>query len=493
RLFMFSMQYDMTMMLADLNARQMARLMRPEVRKRPPAPDGTPRPPFPVAFRTNGWTYKLNYMGSKFTIKRGAKRRTIWDVFKFFQQKFVGALEDWRIGSEEERARIALMKEKRGEFDKLHMNDVTDYCFDECRNLADLVEKLTVAHERAGLELKAYHGAGSTTTAMFNVMGIGDKIRPPPDAMKQAVACAFFGGRFEHSVIGAVDGPVWSYDISIAYPYEMTFLPCLLHARWEYTRKRDVMMKGRHALVHYQLGPWSKEDDPSWAAFPFRDPSGSIVYPLTSGGGWVWRDEFLAGEEFQNNVQFLEAWVMHSDCGCKPFAKLPEFYVERLRIGKEGPGIVLKLGMNGGYGKLAQSVGDAPFQSWVWAGMITSGTRAQILRAAMLHRSRGNLLAIATDGIYSREELALAKPRPTGTAKCTGPSGEEIRKPLGGWEAKVVPPPGVFFCRPGMYWPLDPKVQVKLVRARGVGRAVLYNNRERVEKAFFRDDAYVEL
>src|SRR5690348_17906092 len=56
-------------------------------------------------------------------------------------------------------------------------------------------------------------------------------------------------------------------------------------------------------------------------------------------------------------------------------------YTTLFRSGKDGAGIVLKLGTNSTYGKTAQSVGSAPFRSWIWAGNITSGTRAQLLRA----------------------------------------------------------------------------------------------------------------
>lgn len=499
RLFSYSHNYDLTMMLKDLNDRQLYRLFRPEVRKRKPAPDGTPRPPFPVAFRTQGWTYKLNMMGSKFSVARGKKTRVVWDVFKFFQSKFTGALADWKVGSPEEVEAIQAMKDQRGEFSKLHIDDVTRYCFDECRLLAQLTEKLTTAHENVGLELKAYHGAGSTTTAMFNVMGVGDKIRPALPEMKEPVACGFFGGRFEHSVVGGVQGPIWSYDISSAYPYEMTNLPCLLHARWSHTKSEKKMRAARHALVGYGLGKFPKGTSRAWGPFPFREATGAIVYPLESGGGWVWRDEFLAGEEAFSHVEFREAWILETDCDCKsPFAQLPRFYAERVLIGKEGPGIVLKLGMNGGYGKTAQSVGDAPFQSWVWAGMITSGTRAQLTRGLMAHQNRENLLAVATDGIYSREELKLEETRDTGTRKLRGPDGELVNKPLGGWERKVLAPPQdalgtVFFARPGVYWPMDPKVEVKVVRARGIGRAVLYNNRDMIQNAFFRDEAWTTL
>lgn len=499
RLFAYAMGYDLTMMLKDLSDRQLYRLFRPELRKRLPAPDGTPRPPHPVPFRADGWTYKLNYMGSKFSVARGNKTRVIWDVFKFFQSKFTGAITDWKVGTEKEVDAIQKMKDQRGEFSKLHIDDVTRYCFDECRLLAQLTEKLTVAHERAGLELKAYHGAGSTTTAMFNVMGVGDKIRPALPEMIESVACGFFGGRFEHSLVGAAQGPIWSYDISSAYPYEMTDLPCLLHAHWSLTKSEKRMREARHALVHYTLGKFPKDVSRAWGPFPFRETTGAIVYPLESGGGWVWRDEFLSGEWAFDHVQFQEAWILESDCDCgSPFAQIPRFYAERILIGKEGPGIVLKGGMNGGYGKCAQSVGDAPFQSWVWAGMITSGTRAQILRTLAVHGDRSNLLAVATDGIYSREELLLEEPRDTGTRKLRGPDGEYVNKPLGGWERKVISPPKnavgtVFFARPGVYWPMDPTVEVKLVRARGIGRAVLYKNREMIQDAFFHDQAWTTL
>lgn len=490
RLFAYSFGYDLTKILVDLTDGQLYRLFRPELRARIPRPDGIPRPPHPVPWRANGWTYKLNYQGSKFSVSRGNKTRVVWDVFKFFQGKFTTALEDWKIGTEAERAEIARMKEKRGEFDKQKMVDVTDYCLSECRKMAELVRKLTEAHDAAGLELRAYHGAGSTGGAVLKKLKIEEKIRPVPETMRDAVARAFFGGRFEHSVLGSIDGPVFSYDISSAYPYWITHLPCLVHGQWEKTRSVTRIEAARHALVRYRLGDAKKL---SWGPFPFRDKDGAIVYALTSPGGWVWKDEFFEGALGFDHVGLVEAWVLESSCDCQPFARIPQWYKERLRIGKEGAGIVLKLGMNSVYGKLAQSVGTAPFQSWAWAGMVTSGCRAQILHALRLHKDRSNMLAVATDGIYTREEIRMAEPKDTNTWICVGPKGEKIEKPLGGWERKVVPPPSVFFARPGIYFPLDPTTELRQVRARGVGRGPLRNNWEKIVRAFKKDEAWTEL
>jgi hypothetical protein len=167
------------------------------------------------------------------------------------------------------------------------------------------------------------------------------------------------------------------------------------------------------------------------------------------------------------NVKFREAWIYRQNCNCKPFGKIPEYYLHRLKIGKEGPGIVIKLGMNSCYGKLAQSVGSPKFSSWIWAGMITSGTRAQLLQMLALHNEPQNLLMMATDGILTREKLSPPKPLFTATAVVI--NGKI--KPLGGWEYKPAEK-GMFIARPGIYFPLNPtEEELAQVRARGIGRA----------------------
>jgi hypothetical protein len=251
-------------------------------------------------------------------------------------------------------------------------------------------------------------------------------------------------------------------------------MPCLECGKWEYTTERKGLELSRTALVRYKLYKPSKALD--WGPFPFRTTTGSIVFPSQSGGGWIWKEEYLAGEKLFPNTKFIGAWVYNTDCDHKPFEAIPKYYLERLRIGKEGPGKVIKLGTNGGYGKLAQSVGiNPPFQSWIWAGMTTSGCRAQMLEMMFLHKDLRNLFAIATDGLYSRELIACPVPLDTGTYQAKDKDSGEI-KPLGGWEHKAIKS-GMFLARPGIYFPLNPtEKDKKKVRARGVGRKSLYDN-----------------
>ena len=466
KLFSYSFNYDLTKILKDVNDAKIYKLLRPETRVR--KNKSTDRlVPSPIRWKD----YRINIQATKFTVTRKGVSRGVWDIFRFFGCKFVNALKDWKVGSEELWSRMTTMKDARSEFDVMDNKRIRQYCFEECQCMAELAHKLTSAHEKVGLKLTGYYGAGSSASAMLKKMGILEQIVPAPKPMTVAVASAFFGGRFENSVIGTVEGTVYDYDISSAYPYQLYFLPCLKHGRWEHTIDRNSMIKGRTALVRYKLHKPAHEL--CWAPFPFRMHDGSICFPAQSAGGWVWRDEYLMGEKLFPNVEFVEAWVLHSDCDCKPFADIAKYYLERLRIGKEGPGITIKLGVNSCYGKLAQSVGTAPFNSWIWAGLITSGCRAQLLEMASLVNNPASILMMATDGIKTLERIVTPVPRDTGTFNAINEFGKLANKPLGGWEEKIEES-GVFLARPGIYFPLNPtSKQIKAIRGRGVGKSVV--------------------
>lgn len=478
KIFAYAFQYDLTKILTDVDTRSLYRLFRPETRKR--RPDDTRKGLIPIYWHG----YVINLQASKFTVKKGPRRATIWDIFKFFQGRFVAAIQDWKVGTPALWERMARMKEQRADFDKLDWDSVKEYCYEECASMAALAQKLTEAHEKAGLKLKNYYGAGSSAEAMLTVMGIKARLRPCPEELKDVAQRAFFGGRFENSVLGTISGTLYGYDISSAYPYELCFLPCLEHGRWKWTLERKDL-EGPHvasALVQYKLGRIKKEAGLAtehWGPFPFREKDGSICFPVSSGGGWVYREEYLVGERLFPNTEFHGAWVYKTTCNCQPFKKIPGYYTERVRIGKEGPGIVIKLGCNSCYGKLAQSVGAARFQSWLWAGMITSGTRAKLLEMVGLVKDRSSILMMATDGIVSRERIRAPRPKDTGTfdvvkMKDGKPDGDPI--PLGGWEEKINTK-GMFFARPGIYFPLSPTAkEASSVRGRGVGRKAILEN-----------------
>ncbi len=510
--FMFS--YDTTKIIEEMSAVDRYYLMRPNIRNARSCNNkeckkvfGSWRSSCPACgcpeFRS--YTRSLRWRGRMYGFfngslsvgieanpKRGikAKATKVWDVFRFFGCSFVEALKSWQVGSAEQVERILGMKNKRGAFDVEDPEAVKAYCREECHLLAVMMRKLIDAHNEADIRLTRYEGAGSTATALLKKFEV-EKYRGPraremrPD-LAVAIAAAFFGGRFENSAIGKFVRKVHAFDVSSAYPYALSFLPCLACGEWKRITGSPAKVrraldragsKGRLCVAEFKvaaLAPWERKKL-AWGPLPFRSREGSITYG-TNFSGWAWAPELLPALDGWGKLVSLtgEAWVYETKCTHNPFAFLPSIYRERCRWGKDGKGIPLKLGPNATYGKCAQSIGEDPkFQSWVWAGMTTATCRGQLSSAIANARDPWSVLAVATDGILATEKLDLPIPRDTGTS--------DLKKPLGGWEHKEVPE-GVFLAKPGLYYRLNPELGD--VRARGVGRREVYASRHLIEGGF---------
>ena len=442
----FSLGYDYTHWLRDLDNATLYLLNHPEDRL------GTKGTPVGVPWVHKGKIYLLNILSGRFSVNliqagkhkpgcaepacpgcKAIRKTNVWDFFKFFQTSFVKACKEWGVINEEEMTFLLKMKGGRSGFQRPTSRNDTDwleikrYCGLECRRMAQLARKVIEAHSAAGLMLRSYYGAGSTGGAMLDKMKAREfcKLRENdryipidyPKELSYALACAFFGGRFEISRRGPVRKKVWSKDISSAYPYAFTFLPCLVHGEWEWKphAKLYEIERADMAVVRYSL-PWVKaigkviEDscERSWGPFPFRDAEGNIIFPATSGGGWVHKEEYLAGLSAFPNVKSHGAWIYRTDCSCEVFRKkMPEYYKLRLSWGKEGKGLVVKGGIDSCYGKTAQTKGfSPPFQCVPWAGAITASCRSQVIPMLGDHCHM-----VATDGVCLTKDVGSPLPR----------------------------------------------------------------------------------
>jgi len=430
--------------------------------------------------------YSLNYINGCFTVACEKRRRTVWDIWRFFQGKFTQALIDWKIADKEHLEHMMMMKDSRSKFDAMNDGMIREYCLDECQYLSKLMAELIAAHDAAGLKLLSFYGAGSTASALLTKIGVRNKRGQQPEKMRDAMSRAFFGGRFENSVIGEVPGPVYNYDIASAYPYQIAQLPCLECGKWEYV----VNGKGGEKCLSQALLAclhWSTESyrDGSWGCLPVRHSTGTIRFPLGGRGGWTWKAEFLAARTLNPDLNWDCGWLYSTDCHHQPFRDIPNYYRERVTLGKDSKGIVLKLGLNSIYGKTAQSKGyKPPYQSWVWAGNITSGTRAQLLQALTLTDPQ-NILMFATDSVTSTVPLTFPKPVDTGTF--------DLAKPLGSWESSRFEQ-GIFAVRPGVFFPMNPtEDQIKQVRARGLGKKILYQKWRDIVDAYHKHEEGVTI
>jgi len=428
----YYLTYDWTKILTDMPDRLIYRLMRPEMRLRPNGEGG--------GFSPVKWKgFKLHYLAGMMKISKGRRKVTVWDVGKYYQSRFTAALESSGLAPSE---LITRMKAERGtdSWNESAAGTMRVYCLEECQYLARLVTLLEGQHKAIGLKPSTWHGPGSTAGALLKKHRIDTYIAKLHPEIQHAAECAYFGGRFEHSIIGSRDD-VHAYDIRSAYPWAASSLPCLAHARW--VKRRTLPKPGEVALIRFRvrdIGPRV------WGPLPCRREDGSIVWARGDFTGWAWSVEYWPAVKGWDGVEFAgECWVLEPGCEHRPFEFLHELYA--WRVSKPENKQVVKLAINSVYGKLAQVVGGGKYASRAYAGIITASCRARMLELITLHHDERNLLAIATDGAYSTEDHDIGGPG------------------LGQWECENEG--RMTFLRPGIYW------SEEKVRARGVGRKQL--------------------
>jgi hypothetical protein len=450
-------------------------------------------------------------LSTEMTIEKDGKKIILYDLNRFYQCSFLKALELWGVGTDEERERIRAGKEARSTFDPKDIDDIASYCDLEVRLGAKLWGKLRDAHKEAGLRPRKWLGPGQTAKAMLSKI-LGDvygrdkcfddgskgerrwqrAVRRAkaalPKETREPFAAAFFGGRFENAAIGIIHRRLYSADIASAYPYAISRLPCLVCGTWQHiiNPSRRALADAtlgcvRYNLSHYLPGAYN------WAPFPWRDEDGSIAFGFNQRG-WIWLPELFAGHRMGFQPHVSEAWLYFTLCKHRPYAKhIPEYYEFRIRMGKDGPGIVVKLALNAGYGTKAQVVGLSPrnvFQSFVEAGNITSITRAMLLDA-ITSVGPEHVLMVNTDSITCDVRPVLDETK-------IEPSGKPA---LGSWEIDEAPE-GMCLIKQGIYYDIQDIRQWmiteaehfkhKRLKGRGIGRSVLADNAAQIAEALER-------
>jgi hypothetical protein len=466
--------YDVTKILEDLPLHKLERLMNRSKRARR---DG--HGIFPVDFGP----YELDYLPRKeFKVRKaGGPWIVINDVGPFFQCKFVDALEKWNIGTDEERAIIRRGKSMRGNFEISDIHEIAVYNKMEITLLEELMEAFRKACSDVGLIPAKWQGPGQLAKALMKKHGVPRSKDVPLLNLEEYQELqtfgrkAYYGGRPELMAIGPVNRHVTQWDINSAYPWAMLSVPCLMHGGWEkeeYVGGMDAAkIDADMAIVFGTFKRKSVSGDthqPMWNGLPFRRKDGSICYP-GAGTGWYWSFEIAAS--IHQNFRAKEAWVYRRQCECKPLAFVEDVYRQRLAMGKDGPGIVLKLAINSLYGICVQSIGKPEYANSIWGSFITAMCRTKVQQ--FIHSSpncaEGNcgrdILMIATDSLATWRER----------------EDVETSTELGGW-SREEHPRGMFLIQPGLYFGSSGKH----AKTRGVPLAVIEEKEREFRDGFDR-------
>lgn len=424
--------YDVTMMIKGLPRERAERLLNPAMRM---GRNG-------IALPVDIGDYQIDYLPHKFFKIRKKMADDYWDewfeisdVGTFFQSSFVKALKKWNIGDKETLDKIQAGKDMRADFAGV-TDEIRKYNAMEIQLLQQLMEEFRAVCQQVGYAPRKWQGPGQLAAAGLRKHKISkhDELESFNNKLFRMHAnAAYYGGRFEVTAHGPIKSKVWQYDINSAYPHIIRNLPCLLHGRWELvTDYKRLDWNGNDpfiADVKYEFQPGKNL---YW--FPARDKKGNINYPRC-GTGTYWSNDIIAaiGSGDMKRYSLNRMYQYVRQCDCQPFDFMNELYRVRKELGKSNKGYALKLFMNSVYGKLAQSIGSAPYANPVWAGLITSGCRRMIAEACREYAE--HVYMIATDGIFAGCEI-------TGI-----PTGEQ----LGEWEL-TIHEEGIFIVQPGIYF-----------------------------------------
>jgi hypothetical protein len=375
----FAMDYDINMILADLPLKGENSI-------------ATLRATNQVIWRG----YRIFYIRRKiFRISFGKRRHTSYDVWGFFQSTFENACENWNV---EIPSIIAEGKSSRGGFSRWTLNRIRAYNAAELVALEELTEKLRDSITPLDLPIQSWHGPAALAASWLRKNKVKEWLIPKelPERLQEVTSRAYFGGRIDVLGYGIVD-PVYHYDIVSAYPAAMADLPDLSKLEWVRRGRKPDRGRLYTARIRWQIPAGY------WAPFPWRANNGSIRYPL-QGEGWYWKPEIETaiakyGEKY---FQILDSWVAEGIYEY-PFHSLIHNtfkYRGELKAQNHPSATAVKLILNSLYGKFAQTVGKATYYSPIWAGIITSQTRAKLLSVLT-----DDVVCVMTDSIWSRKPL----------------------------------------------------------------------------------------
>jgi hypothetical protein len=443
--------YDVTMMLRDAPEERVRRLLDTDCRRIP----GKPCSSFPVDIGR----FQVDYLPHKeFRVRQwigpGPKDYSAWviihDTGTFFQSSFVLALTKWF--ADEPQLKPVIDQIAEGKNQRNNFGAVTEYEREynrlEIAMLERLMEKFRDLCSELDMRPLKWQGPGNLVSAVFrreklprnNQVKLFDT---HPELIRMANA-AYYGGRFEVSTFGDIEGTVYQYDINSAYANTYRNLPCLLHGSWTRVGPGKFGQRGRIRVLDVTFRHDSKFH---WGSLPVRTPKGTLIFPRV-GRGFYWSPELDNAARYGVHVESHGGWEYRQTCECRYFGFVDDMYAARARIGKDVRGLPLKIVLASTYGKLAQSVGCAPYSNPIWSGLIVSTVRAQLADAALRNQRGCDVLMLATDGVFSRSPIDL-------------PIGER----LGEWDYKEHD--GMFIVQSGVYF-LPGEDKTKVTKTRGV-------------------------
>jgi hypothetical protein len=370
----------------------------------------------------------------------------ICDVSDYFQAPFLEVIEsDYKAGGAICTAEeLGLLRRGKNNRADAQLDDETvAYNLLENELAARMMERVRVVLARLDVfpRKNDWYGVGHVVQMwMDNQPGI--LTREASNIPTEILALgqqSYHSGWMEDIATGPIPGTVYAYDRHSAYCADMAGMPCLYHGRWQ--KQTGSLPAYQPGTLRYVHGTWTAPQDAPTGPFPYRESTGLIKRPLRVSGLYFQHEVAAAREAGLIETEEIDFWYEYIPCDCPPpFASIRTFYRLRQQYAKGTIGNrVLRIMPSVVYGKLCQSAGEPKYAHPLYASLITSLCRTEMLKAIASDPRKGSdLVRVAQDAVYFRHPRDL-----------------KLSDNLGDWAVTEHENLTLFY--PGIYW--DDKVR----------------------------------
>lgn len=353
-----------------------------------------------------GYHYRV-FSGKALIVRKGHHNIFIWDMYKFYEHSLEYNARKY-LGRSKLKSPV---KEYTEEFIIKHWTEIAEYCVNDAILVRDLGLKLLETFREFGLIPEKLYSTAFISYQHFrrtcNYVGVRRFWEEDRRVLDFAMR-SYAGGKFETILRGP--GDFYEYDITSAYPHEISRLVDITHSKTVWGQKY------RPSAVYgiYDCKISIPASLPSPVPVKLRAVN---IYPAGQFRKTIIKSEYDYLTANGADVEIIDSVQFHVDRKIYPYrreilrlVKLKKLYKE---TGEELKYHMVKILLNSLYGKMVQLIetpsGWKAGPSWnpIYAGIITANVR---VRLTELQRQYPEIVAVHTDSVITTAPLAI----PTG-------------------------------------------------------------------------------
>ncbi len=282
-------------------------------------------------------------------ISRGKNAITIWDIFGFYGKSLNEASKQY-LGKQKLDIETKTFTD---DYIKSHIVQITDYCIQDARLVAELGNYLLKRLQDFGVKPNALFSTASISYLYFKtfakIINVWSYWIWHRDLLKAACE-SYSGGKFEIIARGKFTG--YEYDISSAYPYEISNLIDISEATVKRSRKYDSDCT--YAFLRCTIDNTNSIHHP----VALQDKSLNY-YPAGIFNATITKEEYLFFLRYKIPVTINDGYYLYCPKKSYPYKSLIKKLYRKKQLYKKKDKMysnICKIMMNSFYGKMAQLI-----------------------------------------------------------------------------------------------------------------------------------------